>query len=805
MYTTLKDKTAFLNLLFNIAIPGENILLAALESTNDHPQDGKEENVSDVNCGGHSAASCEDCPQGHGAMWCNGDCSWSDEGGGVCQSKSSHRVSGAKVAGETDLTVGLSIKGNETSSFPWMQNISSGIPVKDRGKVYISFGLCCSKDAQKDVEEEGKKIGHDHSRKPYDIALVLAASLWLMQTKTDTNQISIFVTLVYLRGNKESERYLHNMLRLLNRLDGDVIAWPYDVSSFLDPHAACISAGQIGRYYAHESGLIREEDFVMTTDADAFPIDSHALMPFLHETNPDGDYFRVFLRDWAYTQNGINTIPLFGIGQSVWDWRRSLVSQKTPFLEDAVNLGLKQISFANNWGYDQTLSTSAIRKGGLCEFPSSIKSDVRDEYTCYKGDANLGNKRECLNSYNPEQNCLYSHFTPDANDLVMRKVYDAIVAANTQQKELHQYKTADMILYQGEAQWNVISFSLFGESERYWGGAVPNANLALEIYPGWTVRYYYNSSSVPQDVLNGLKRMANVELIDMVNSTIVDPRTWRYLVALDSNITGAYIVRDIDSRLNQREKAAVDEWLQTNFSFHSMHDHPAHCPVPMQAGLWGARKLIPEMKCVIERCNSDNNQISLYDDAIGLTDFVLPIARGDILFHDSFCCGTYENSLPFPTARVGGEHVGSVHLPALKGKLRDIDVDSLFEAVKMGTEVTTEARCKHSVRGTHANASTEDRVSCGNHDAPTCAECPQGNGAVWCNGDCSWSDEGGGVCQSKYKDSSALQFPELANTKGAQTTGNADVSDFLKYLLAALDANNPPEVKDEADASISLL
>ena len=42
-----------------------------------------------------------------------------------------------------------------------------------------------------------------------------------------------------------------------------------------------------------------------------------------------------------------------------------------------------------------------------------------------------------------------------------------------------------------------------------------------------------------------------------------------------------------------------------------------------------------------------------------------------------------------------------------------------------------------------------NKVSCGNHDASTCAECPQGNGAVWCNGDCSWSDENGGVCQFK--------------------------------------------------------
>jgi hypothetical protein len=35
-------------------------------------------------------------------------------------------------------------------------------------------------------------------------------------------------------------------------------------------------------------------------------------------------------------------------------------------------------------------------------------------------------------------------------------------------------------------------------------------------------------------------------------------------------------------------------------------------------------------------------------------------------------------------------------------------------------------------------------VSCGSHTAASCAECPQGNGAGWCNGDCSWRD---GSCQ----------------------------------------------------------
>ena len=32
-------------------------------------------------------------------------------------------------------------------------------------------------------------------------------------------------------------------------------------------------------------------------------------------------------------------------------------------------------------------------------------------------------------------------------------------------------------------------------------------------------------------------------------------------------------------------------------------------------------------------------------------------------------------------------------------------------------------------------------VSCGNHQAATCSECPQGNGAAWCNGDCEWQGD----------------------------------------------------------------
>ena len=33
------------------------------------------------------------------------------------------------------------------------------------------------------------------------------------------------------------------------------------------------------------------------------------------------------------------------------------------------------------------------------------------------------------------------------------------------------------------------------------------------------------------------------------------------------------------------------------------------------------------------------------------------------------------------------------------------------------------------------------KVNCGNHNALSCSECPQGYGPSWCNGDCEWVNE----------------------------------------------------------------
>ena len=45
---------------------------------------------------------------------------------------------------------------------------------------------------------------------------------------------------------------------------------------------------------------------------------------------------------------------------------------------------------------------------------------------------------------------------------------------------------------------------------------------------------------------------------------------------------------------------------------------------------------------------------------------------------------------------------------------------------------------------------TDAQVSCGNHKAATCSDCPQGNGPSWCNGECFW-DRVGGECLDRSK------------------------------------------------------
>lgn len=215
-------------------------------------------------------------------------------------------------------------------------------------------------------------------------------------------------------------------------------------------------------------------------------------------------------------------------------------------------------------------------------------------------------------------------------------------------------------------QSKYISYSLYGSNPRYTDGALANAKLVKQIYPGWRMRVYYDRS-VPQRILNALKD-DGVELIDMSGSSM-NKRSWRFLAAVDSQ---RFCARDIDSRLSMREAEAVKEWIESGKKFHVMRDHPSHSNYAMSAGMWCATT-IPNM----EKMLHSNTKKCYTCDQIWLTNNIWPLAQKSLLQHDSFSCDKFGGGRPFPTPRKGWEHVGSVYIG---GKMRQVDVDILKNA-----------------------------------------------------------------------------------------------------------------------------
>ena len=64
---------------------------------------------------------------------------------------------------------------------------------------------------------------------------------------------------------------------------------------------------------------------------------------------------------------------------------------------------------------------------------------------------------------------------------------------------------------------------------------------------------------------------------------------WRFFPTIDPNVD-AFVSRDLDSRINGRERAAVEDWEAGNKHFHFMRDHPAHGIEILGSG-WGVRSV----------------------------------------------------------------------------------------------------------------------------------------------------------------------------------------------------------------------
>lgn len=200
----------------------------------------------------------------------------------------------------------------------------------------------------------------------------------------------------------------------------------------------------------------------------------------------------------------------------------------------------------------------------------------------------------------------------------------------------------------------LISFCLWGDDPKYCVGAVKNAMLRKEIYPDWVSRFYVHKD-VPQEYVEKLKSIEGTEVV-ILDSAPGWSFTLERFKAIDDPEVERAIFRDTDSRLNEREKAAVEDWEKSKTILHIMKDHPYHGGFPILAGMWGLykRENLGSIEEAIESYKRLKPDVSYHYDQIFLA-MVYESLKTDVTIHDEFFL-----KRPFPTARNGSQFVGQV-------------------------------------------------------------------------------------------------------------------------------------------------
>jgi tetratricopeptide (TPR) repeat protein len=209
----------------------------------------------------------------------------------------------------------------------------------------------------------------------------------------------------------------------------------------------------------------------------------------------------------------------------------------------------------------------------------------------------------------------------------------------------------------GHPERNVICFSLWGVDPKYTYNAVLNAKRVPRVYPGWSARFYIDES-VPAEIVRALVDYG-ARVIRVADDGRDNLRLfWRFFPSEDPSVE-RFLCRDCDSVINEREAAAVADWIESGRRFHLMRDHPEHAELIM-AGMWGGiAGLLPKLSEQAIQYFESHVVKWRWVDQDFLRDRIWPVIKHDCLVHDDYYQMGGEVR-PFPPTAVlpPGEHVG---------------------------------------------------------------------------------------------------------------------------------------------------
>lgn len=211
----------------------------------------------------------------------------------------------------------------------------------------------------------------------------------------------------------------------------------------------------------------------------------------------------------------------------------------------------------------------------------------------------------------------------------------------------------------------IISYALWGDNPMYWIGALENIKLAKKYYPEWKCRFYIDKEARKEFIDCIVGENVEVILLDSDPNIKITNETrfnhpglfWRFLAIEENNIV---LFRDCDSRISEREVAAVNEWLESDKEFHIMRDHPYHT-VPILSGMWGCKNVSLDIKNLMNQWSYFPNKGRYSaDDQDFLGQLIYPLISGKTIEHSEFGISYGQPITNFKTKRNNYEFVGDV-------------------------------------------------------------------------------------------------------------------------------------------------
>jgi hypothetical protein len=207
----------------------------------------------------------------------------------------------------------------------------------------------------------------------------------------------------------------------------------------------------------------------------------------------------------------------------------------------------------------------------------------------------------------------------------------------------------------------VISFSLYGNVQKYLGGLIENCRHINQTYPDFWI-YVYLGNDFDQKILDGkFHEIKNLLFIETQRSGH-EVASWRFF-AIDRPEVGIAFCRDTDSRINARDQYCINEFLKTDKKFQIIRDNPLH-NVAILAGMWGIKKGINiNFYDLFRRFKSEHFKFEFGNDQDFLADYIYPRVRDHAIMFDEFF--KYKNEtrvkIPLPYDEHVGAHVYLYH------------------------------------------------------------------------------------------------------------------------------------------------